>query len=835
MRKSCLLAWLVCALLLFTGGSMAEDMHAVVENPSVEMEVSLGYEGHFVYGRTMPVRVHLSTGAEGMTGTVAMNAYVSQTEYNRYEADVDIPAYGTADVVLPIAVTNRQDQFSAEFCQNGKVVARQTVKPEKLVNPNAYMVGVLSEHVRSLDYLNITSESDDLARMEYWQVLPLSVDTFPDSREYMSAFRFLVVDDVDLRNLSQQQMTVLRDWVEEGHIVVTSAGALSQVTLPYFTEYTGVYGEGLYTEENVSGRIQELFALRQDNSPASAACTHLFGGETLLMGTESPLIVRSSVGRGSVYALAFSLTDPELLRWSGLHTFLERLFVQFDINLYQGNVDQDFTEIYIDDYVDLPAAPVALPLALILAGSLLVLIPLLYWAFKKMDRSTMLWIVYPALILILVGGIYGVSLTSSLKTPVVLLNNQWIESVQSGAHAYSTVKVYAAEKGTHVVSTPDGTLYVPSGNYYYYDEDSVLQEPTELRYCFRNGQQSGVTMRNTHTWQEQRFSLDRTEGKWDSVDATLWMEEDGLHGSMTNHTDLTFRDGVILTRLGFLSVDRLAPGETQTFVMPWGEFQDPKDPVYADGTIYMKSAVIDGMDTMLSTWVFGKPYPYYEMNNVSPERREMVRRYQMFSSLVGNVSYMYYGSLYMPNPNYYYFLAEVDGLRDIRVNVDGSNVTRMICGNVARIQLQYLPVGKTGVIYHLGTDLPTRVETDGDGLPVRDEAEIHASLPAYAGSWHMLSEKPTFCFDLKDIMDAHIENLIVNAESYSSGIELYVLNPLTYAWEKKELDMPIANSRDYLDAQGRLYVQFHADGTSQYADMRQPTLIVEGRLDDAQH
>ena len=99
----------------------------------------------------------------------------------------------------------------------------------------------------------------------------------------------------------------------------------------------------------------------------------------------------------------------------------------------------------------------------------------------------------------------------------------------------------------------------------------------------------------------------------------------------------------------------------------------------------------------------------------------------------------------------------------------------------------------------------------------------------------MLSEKPTFCFDLKDIMDAHIENLIVNAESHSSGIELYVLNPLTYAWEKKELDMPIANSRDYLDAQGRLYVQFHADGTSQYADMRQPTLIVEGRLDDAQH
>ena len=76
-------------------------------------------------------------------------------------------------------------------------------------------------------------------------------------------------------------------------------------------------------------------------------------------------------------------------------------------------------------------------------------------------------------------------------------------------------------------------------SYYEEDEeDKAVREPATLRAVYRSGDDSEVAVNAETPWDSFRFAAVRPEEDHGRVDAEIWMENDGLHGSIRN--GLTF-------------------------------------------------------------------------------------------------------------------------------------------------------------------------------------------------------------------------------------------------------------------------------------------------------
>ena len=205
---------LIICLLAAYGPAFAESMHTEVENPSLEAEVLLGYDGRITYGKIIPVRVTVRNHGEDLEGILAVNGYVNPVKYDRFESEIFVPAGGERTVVLPVTIKSKQDTFTAEILQGGEVILAVNAKSENVINPSAMMIGVLSSRPRNLANLDITQENDTLYRYEYWQTVALTPETLPEDRKLLDSFAMIVLDDTDPASLTEKQKQALCEWVE---------------------------------------------------------------------------------------------------------------------------------------------------------------------------------------------------------------------------------------------------------------------------------------------------------------------------------------------------------------------------------------------------------------------------------------------------------------------------------------------------------------------------------------------------------------------------------------------------------------------------------------------
>ena len=141
---------LIMCVLAVCGTAFAESMHTEIENPSLEAEVLLGYNGQITYGKAVPVRVTIRNNGEDLEGILAVNGYVSGVEYDRFESEIFVPAGGERTAVLPVTVLSVQEIFTAEIVQDGKVILAVNASPDSVINPSAMLIGVLSSRPRNL-------------------------------------------------------------------------------------------------------------------------------------------------------------------------------------------------------------------------------------------------------------------------------------------------------------------------------------------------------------------------------------------------------------------------------------------------------------------------------------------------------------------------------------------------------------------------------------------------------------------------------------------------------------------------------------------------------------
>jgi len=838
MRKRLGILLMALALIACAAGpaeAAAASMHREIESADFDVEVTVGYNGSMTYGKVMPVTVRIRNFGGDFEGVLGMNAYADAKQYDRYEREIALPAGSQREFVLPVTVYAKQERFTAEILKDGEVVCAAGGEPKALVNPSAMLIGVLSTRAQNLNNLNIDRESDTLNRYEYWQAIPLTKDSFPEDLSMLKSFGVLVMDDMDPAALSEKQKETLDSWLRSGRVLILGGGAQAGRNAAAFSGYTGLSLEEVTVSEDLIPSLQRTLGLNESGAGSRAAVAVYSGAEPLARDGEGRgLLWRSTAGAGRIYTAAFETGDMKLNSESLMHYFWQKVLVDYDMELYSTLLNysagsDNGQTVNAGYYLPVKARSLMLPGALIAAGMAAAACAL-WLILKKADKRQWMWAALPVISALAAAGVLLLSGGAETNRPMAVIAENIVQDSAGAARSYSGVTVACPEFGIHSYSMAGESLKVQRYDYVDFDEEEDEKkktEPDEMRTCYTVGGGNGVRVESKQPWEKLDLSVEAEARIRGAVEGAVWMEEDGLHGEITNGTDQKLAAGQVVTTYGYASVPALAPGEKAQVTLKKSVFADPLNPVYRDGEMYAGSTgmygVIYAATGYTDDMMYSSSREAQEKNAAATlinNAAELLRRGQ------GNWSYGAYESAQ------FLYSAKPENMESAELIVDGAPVEKRENAAMLTAELSYETVGRTGILYRsAGMDIPERVETDGNLMPL-GEADVSLKNMFY----HTLSENPTFRFTIGGLEGARAENLQVILNSYYTGqAAAWALNARTREWEEIKLNTDIPDPGRYLDEKGRLYLQFRSNTQDMYAEIPTPLISLEGRAENAEN
>lgn len=850
MRSVCKTALIaVLCLLLCTASALADG--------GVTVSADFGYDGAVTYLSAMPLRVTLKNDGADTDLTVAIDVDRSSSEYDTYEYPLSLASGAEKQLVIPIMLNFKQKTYTVRVTGKDGLIASVPITPKKVIAPTTLLVGVLSDSPQTLSYLNIDTANDQLMRGEVWQTIALTQETFPDSYELMRAFSFLAVDGVDISQFSDAQRQALQTWLKNGGVAIVGGGTRAVSAYRGFAEMTGVTTGAPYSAQGAAQALVDALSDTQfplTESAVSAQGTALLSpingdkAQQIAALDGKTLIARSQVGSGLVYTTAFSLSEKPLSGWKGMSCFWQRVLLATGASAYQNLVDSSsnyyrssrdyYTDtsmlttlgIANDERMIYPMLAIAVFLLLAGLGSYLIL--------KRLDKREWMWLTVPALSACCVGVLCLMSSRMQLNKPAATAYSIYNISSDGRTSSATMAGVAIAQNENMTVSTRENALVEPSNTYYsYYEEDDDAKTYTHsLRYLYTLGEKRAVTFPASGAWEVQLLYIQPEENPQLNVSASIWWEDDGLHGEIVNNSDYTLDAGYVLTMYGYCTTPRILPGQTAKIAIV-------ENPSRKEGGAYDGEMINEKLSSNMSyidNIIYAALHPfdpqatYDNSNHYQAMTTDEINQLNLRSTLISAVRSNWYSRYQDYNDkSLFRYITFNDTLGDVQLTVNGTDVERTAHCAVIDVQIKYIAVSETGHVKVPAGITPYE-------LGALDNQQKPYSLGVRSnGSYYMLRDEPVLCFNLGkvdgvDVSRLTLTSLTLDGQTYGSGVVVRIYDQQAQAWDTiNSAGMPMTLSEEnlgrYMDAQGNVFVRASQQG-GRDGELDTPSLAFEGKV-----
>lgn len=828
---------------------------ALAESQAVSLDAELGYAGAITYMREIPFTVTVKNDGPDIEGVIGVSVFRNEKEYDRYEMPITLASGAQKRVRLPVTLRMKQDSFRIELVEGGAVLAFVEKQPDRTINPEAVLVGVLSPNPQSVSYLSGSLSSASPDRAESWQPVTIDAESFPQTASLMDSFMILVVDGFDMGTLSPAQQQLFDSWLQSGGIVLVGGGAQAATDYPYFSKYTGLSAGGMLTGEEITSALAQYAIIDKPPLDQPVLLNEAASSDKPLVSGAHPLIYMHSAGAGLIYTAAFELGAKPLTGWAGLSGLWPRVILKSGLTPYS----QAYTKVssrawgssypgtYLLDAVPIQNNGSTLPAIVLLVGYVLLAGLGSYLLLKRLDKREWMWLSIPLLALLCMAGLYGLSRSLPFNKPIAATIASIQISEQGGVTALRSAAVTSAETNESVIRSSDGAPLTPiDDNSYYVDASNVttgVPVPKRLKYRFLLGDEPAVGFPQNPAWTVNRLALSNTQEFPGRVEARLWMEEDGMHAQIVNDTPYTLQGGLMLTTMGYAKVGDLVPGQSAQAALKrdTAAEKNAQTPVrlyetkIRDGQLISTAITQVGsrdLYPILSAAIYPEeqedgavPYEFRKTLSAAEQEERSFKESalsQLLNSDLGGKA----GGMTSP----FHFAAFTPEIGQIQLFINGEPVTRTGHRAILDVLMTYEPVGPTGIVYYPPGMLPAyAAELDNAGKPqaVGDE-------PLGNGSYYQLAESPAFCFKLPDMTKMDVSALTIMPASYDSVPLMKLYNHQTGAWDEQQLlYLPLSPeaAKPYVGPQGELYMQFVPSSSSRdFEGMTVPAVALEGRM-----
>ncbi len=601
--------------LLMVLGSIAPFIYGAQEDASsqIQMELELGYSGLYRVGYPTLVKVKLTNNGAPFKGELQIRTNSGMNSGRgaiAYAHTVELPENGAKLVEMEINIgTIGAGAVKAHLYNDKNKKITEKAFTSTAVNPEKYMGAAVSDTSKNLSYLrnielSYAYETDSFGN----SFIFLEPEDMPSSDGLLSNLDYLFISNFDTARLSEDQISAIFRWVENGGYLIIGTGKNFSKTLKGMNGYLNIQPaqektinelEGLFTDisvilesgepkplgpsygysyKTVPEEMTEFFdkeILNEDltlNNPIDTTAIEFEGILKSDYRNYGDIFYGLSKGKGGVILSAY---DFALQGGSGeklLSKALSYVLYAERKGVFKEDVSRN-TDYIIGAYSlqQIPSEDrptiwyiyIAIIIYSIFIG------PFLYAILRKKDKREKGFIIIPVFSVSLTIFISLISLGTVYKKPILNIAN--VVEASAGidrALVRSNIALLTPEKGEIRLSMAEG-MNMPSlmgDEYGYYRGTSIGQTDDKERLSAKAlfGARPEIVYYDNPSWSPNLISFSSNIDLGGTLEGYINFINGAIEGEIKNNTNIDIEDSIVeISNMGYIKTGAIKAGETK--------------------------------------------------------------------------------------------------------------------------------------------------------------------------------------------------------------------------------------------------------------------------------
>lgn len=554
---------LVCMLPLTV---FADESDKDVENNEFTVTVETGLDGIAVEDQSMPVSVTVANSGKDFTGVLRIvipSTYAKESI--AYEKKVTIPSGGEKSTSMLLPDVTKAAFLRIELENDkGKILYSQQFPFTSFEVGRMAVIGILSDDYTGLNYFDGLNVSTPSGAIET-KILRLTKDNIPDTGEGLSSCHYILIDNYNTSQLSQEQRGAIASWVSNGGILILGTGSKASVVLEGFQDTIGpISVNGLSKQD-----VMVANSMTGETKSVDVASLSVEGWQDI-SGWIAPGggAYQSSYGNGMVLVLGYDLAMEPLVSWREQRSQLaENILENAGNDKTYANMMYGYSNEY-DSYdmnnavegVDRNKLPNPLLYALVFLVYVIGIGPVSYSILKKKDKREKMWIVMPIIA-------FGFTIVVFITSMLYRIHKPFIDAVSivnfnnGNVHTETYMSLQSPKGREYILPFAEGWRTVETwGNYYGYSSQGQTDYTCAI---LEEGNQTQLRIKQKTAFESHALMIRRDEYQGNKgFDLDLDIDLQGFDGQVTNRTGYDLTNVVVCHGEYYAFVGDLKDGDT---------------------------------------------------------------------------------------------------------------------------------------------------------------------------------------------------------------------------------------------------------------------------------
>lgn len=560
---------IITTVLLLMGISstvFADEDAKDVENTDFTVTMETGLDNVAVEGEAMPVTVTVGNTGKDFVGYLRVIIPASYSvDSLAYEKAVTIPSGGEKSISMLLPNVDEAAFLRIELeTERGKILYSQQETFKSTTTGQNAVIGILSSDYSGLNYFDGISVDLGYGAIST-KVLRLTEDNIPDTGKGLSVCDYILIDNYNTSQLSEEQRNAIASWVSDGGILIFGTGSKASTTLEGFAGMVPAVTTGGLTKQSlyVMGSIEE--AQQVDVAELTADGWEDAQNSIASGGTAW----KSSYGNGSILVLSYDLDMEPIVSWRDGRTDLAKNILQNAgndqtySNIMYGGTGNSYNDWEMEQAVN-GTDRNRVPNALLYAGIFLIYVicigPVMYLILKAKDKREKMWIVMPVIALGFTVIIYGTSMIYRIHKPFV--DAVSIVNFNSGSKLTTTYMRVQSPKGkAYSVAFGDGYQTVEPWN----SQGNASSGTTDYQCAvLSEGEAVQLNIKKVTAFTQQNLKTQKEEilRNGEGIQTDLICSINSIEGNVTNNTGYDLKNVVVCYEDRYVYLGHMKNGET---------------------------------------------------------------------------------------------------------------------------------------------------------------------------------------------------------------------------------------------------------------------------------
>lgn len=547
------------------------DEQVSVQNERFALTFSYEGLGELFNNSWIPIHISVQNKGDDFKGKIKVsfpNISVGESKSIAYEKEIVVPKQEEQQVTIEIPQLENLWNFKVSIVKDETELIAKTVTIGNEYNRSTgVVVGILSHDTTNLKYIEnqVLKSQNNQFTVELLQK-KWNEQSFPTTLNSLGNMAFLVVDQIDTKQLSEEQIQTIIDWVKRGGTLIVGTGTNAQQVLSGFPKefLSGTIGKQqkqtlLYGAEKEENQVE-----------VDSVSLHFKNAELLTDVLDGTKLWKMERGEGNIIVAQFAFGTKAMKTWSKnhdvIHALLEKsLSDRIRMNmmrLYFGSYDADYMKLALNasDNVRFPKTGFYIFLFSIYV---LCIGPVGYFVLKKKDCREKIWIFVPITACLFCGIIFLTSTQFRIKSPfATTITLMDVSEANWKGKAY--VSITDPGKNTYQIQLSEQCQRVmPLDSYSYYRNENEIDSSV---YAIE-GKQNGTTIsfEKSQAFSKYEFQMDVSEKKQQSgFQKNLKITKDTITGTVTNQTGYDLYEAGIIYDGRYIYLGTIKQEETVT-------------------------------------------------------------------------------------------------------------------------------------------------------------------------------------------------------------------------------------------------------------------------------